>query len=65
MALNTVTSLDTKLIDLRIACHPVRMLADLEYHSTLPQPLITPFSVLPKHLQMGLPVKKSMILDWE
>ena len=58
MALNTVTSLETKLIDVRIACHPVRMLADLEYHSTLPQPLITPFSVLPKHLQMGLSGKK-------
>lgn len=62
MALNTVTLLEANLIDVRIACHPVRMLADLEHHSRLPQPLITPFSVLPKHLQGGL--ERNTIYDF-
>ena len=62
MALNTVKLLEDNLIDLRIACHPVRMLADLEHYSSLHQPLITPFSMLPKHLQGGL--KGNIIYDF-
>jgi 4-hydroxy 2-oxovalerate aldolase len=46
IALNTQSAIDTQLIDLRIACHPVRLLADAEVHATLPQPLITPASML-------------------
>ena len=54
MALNTQSGVDSELIDLRIACHPVRLLADAETHRTLPQPLITPASMLPVHLQEAL-----------
>lgn len=45
-ALNTQTSIDSALIDIRFACHPVRMLADCDRHSELPQPLITPIAML-------------------
>jgi 4-hydroxy 2-oxovalerate aldolase len=48
MALNTQSGIDPALIDLRIACHPVRLLADAETHARLPQPLITPASMLPE-----------------
>ena len=51
LALNTQSVIDNKLIDFRVACHPVRLLADLEMHATLPQPLITPLSMLPETLQ--------------
>lgn len=48
MALNTQSSIDQKLIDMRVACHPIRLLADCDLHAELPQPLITPASMLPK-----------------
>ncbi len=50
IALNTQSAIDTQLIHLRIACHPVRLLADAETHAALPQPLITPASMLPETL---------------
>lgn len=54
LALNTQSAIDSKLIDLRIACHPVRLLADAEAYADLPQPLITPASMLPDHLHAEL-----------
>jgi 4-hydroxy 2-oxovalerate aldolase len=54
LALNTQSSIDQRLIDLRIACHPVRLLADADDHAALPQPLITPASMLPESLRAEL-----------
>lgn len=62
MALNTQSAIDPALIDLRIACHPVRLLADAETHAHLPQPLITPASMLPKTLRSELANK--VMLDF-
>ena len=50
LALNTQSAIDSTLINLRIACHPVRLLADAEAYSDLHQPLITPVSMLQKQL---------------
>lgn len=50
IALNTQTHISPDLIDLRAACHPVRLLADCAEHRKLPQPLITPASMLPKDI---------------
>ena len=50
LALNTQSAIDSSLIDLRIACHPVRLLADAEAYADLPQPLITPASMLSTNL---------------
>ena len=47
LALNTQSGISQELIDVRIACQPVRLLADCEAHVRLPQPLITPASMLP------------------
>lgn len=54
LALNTQAPIDEALIDLRIACHPVRLLADAETHARLPQPLITPWSMLPEGIRAAL-----------
>ncbi|MGJ7548729.1 aldolase catalytic domain-containing protein [Pseudomonas alloputida] len=54
VALNTQSSIAAELIDVRVACHPVRLLADCEAHINLPQPLITPFSMLPADVQDAL-----------
>lgn len=50
IALNTQSDIDQQLINLRVACHPIRLLADAKYHLSLPQPLIVPASMLPKDL---------------
>lgn len=62
LALNTQSGIDPELIDLRIACHPVRLLADAQTHATLPQPLITPASQLPEALRLELGDKE--LLDF-
>lgn len=54
MALNTQTSIDAKLINYRVACHPVRLLADCKVHSQLPQPIIMPQSMLPLNVKNSL-----------
>ena len=62
VALNTQSLIESSLIDYRIACHPIRLLADFAEHSALPQPLITPYSMLSKELKSSLKEKK--ILDF-
>jgi 4-hydroxy 2-oxovalerate aldolase len=58
LALNIQASIDQSLIDLRVACHPVRLLADAKAHLELPQPLIAPFSMLPETLKAELSGKE-------
>lgn len=62
LALNTQSGLSPDLIDLRTACHPVRLLADVEEHRKLPQPLITPVSMLPRDVTESLAGKE--LLDF-
>lgn len=62
LALNTQSAIDAELIDLRVACHPVRLLADCEAHTRLPQPLITPYSMLPADVRDSLGGKE--VLDF-
>lgn len=54
LALNTQSSIAQNLIDVRVACHPIRLLADCETHVNLPQPLITPASMLPNDVLSSL-----------
>src|SRR5690554_3276786 len=62
LALNTQSAIAAELIDLRVACHPVRLLADCEAHTQLPQPLITPYSMLPADVRDSLGEKE--VLDF-
>lgn len=62
VALNTGSNISEALIDFRIACHPVRMLADVTLHNKRPQPLITPFSLLPDYIKQSFHHKR--ILDF-
>lgn len=62
LALNTQSSIAQELIDLRFACHPIRLLADCKTHIKLPQPLITPASQLPKDILDSL--GKKDLLDF-
>jgi 4-hydroxy 2-oxovalerate aldolase len=62
IALNTQSAVAQDLIDVRAACHPVRLLADCEAHAALPQPLVTPASALPEDVRQSLGDKK--LLDF-
>lgn len=53
-ALNTQSEIDSSLINIRFACHPVRMIADCERHVALPQPLITPVALLSEKVKAEL-----------
>jgi 4-hydroxy 2-oxovalerate aldolase len=50
MALNAQTVIENDLIDLRIACHPLRLITDCERLTQLSQPLITPASIIPENV---------------
>ena len=58
IALNAQSSIREKLIDARAACHPFRLLADYYEHLKLPQPLISPISLLPEEIKKNLKNKK-------
>lgn len=60
VALNTQSAIAAELIDVRVACHPVRLLADCETHTRLPQPLITPASMLPEDVKASLSSKQTL-----
>ena len=62
LALNTQTQIDADLINARVACHHLRLLADCEIHNKLPQPLITPATMLPTSIQQSL--KNKTLLDF-
>jgi len=62
MALNTQSIIAKELIDVRVACHPVRLLADCHEHLQLVQPLITPASMLPVNVKKMLAGKE--LLDY-
>lgn len=62
LAMNTQSGIAPELIDYRVACHPVRLLADCEAHTQLPQPLITPASLLPQDVREALAGKE--LLDF-
>jgi 4-hydroxy 2-oxovalerate aldolase len=58
LALNTQATVDQALIDIRLASHPVRLMADYRVHATLAQPLITPVKMLPPQILQALRDKK-------
>lgn len=62
LALNTQTVIAPELIDLRAACNPMRLLADAEEHCKLPQPLITPVSMLPESFLAA--IRNKELLDF-
>jgi len=63
IALNTQKSISEELINARAACHPVRVLADCNEYLNLPQPLITPASMLPNNVKQKL--KQEKLFDFD
>lgn len=61
-AFNADSVLDDRLVDLRIASHPFRLLSNASSHLKLPQPLVTPASMLPDSVRDSLEGKE--LLDF-
>jgi len=62
LSLNTDTPIAPELIDFRLACHPLRILADAETHARQDQPLITPKAMISEGLRAALTDKT--VLDY-
>ena len=61
VALNTQSAIKQRYIKFRIACHPVRLLADLEQLLELPQPLITPLNLVSEKIRDKLTEKSDLL----
>lgn len=62
VVLNTHSVLDDAAVNLRLACHPLRLMADLSDYAELRQPLVTPASMLPSDVREALSTLK--LLDF-
>lgn len=58
LGLNAKDGISSELIDLRVACHPMRLLADVDLHRQNTQPLITPTALLPEAVSEKLAGKQ-------
>lgn len=63
IALNTKKSINNNLINVRVACHPIRVLTDSDEYINLPQPLIAPASMLPTSVKLEL--KQEKLFDFD
>ena len=54
IAFNSQDSLPDKCINYRIGCHPVRLLADVDFHVNKEEPLIAPISIFNEDLEKRL-----------
>ena len=54
IAFNSQDSLPDKFINYRIGCHPVRLLADVDFHVNKEEPLIAPISIFNEDLEKRL-----------
>lgn len=51
LALNTQSQIKNKLINVRAACHPVRLIGNCSEHLGFKEPLIMPYSMLSKNVK--------------
>jgi 4-hydroxy 2-oxovalerate aldolase len=64
ICLNTVRSFTNSLINLRVICHPLRILSDVFFHNYLTKDLVLPVSMMPKKLYKLYKIKNRKIFDY-
>lgn len=64
IGLNLHPSLKEKLIDLRVSCHPFRIMSDKIKYSKLKTKIVIPYSMLNKTLRKSLNIKKNFYYDY-
>ena len=64
LAINTTSQLEENLINMRVVCHPMRIVSDSIFHKNSRKGLITPFSMMPTKIQNLVNNKNKMIYDF-
>ncbi len=64
ICINTVNLFKENLVDLRVACHPMRILSDFKFHKSTKTIFAMPYSMMSKNIKRLVKVKKSQILDY-
>ncbi len=64
MCLNTVDIIENKLINLRVACHPMRILSDISFHKKSRTKLVLPYSTMSKKMRNSISLNRDNILDY-
>ena len=62
IALNTPTPINKNLIDLRAACHPLRILTDIDEYKKIKKPIICPYSAFQE--SFASKIKLDRVLDY-
>ena len=61
ICLNTVNNIDDSLVNLRVACHPLRILSDAFFHSKSKKDLAMPASMLPNKIYNSIKKRENKI----
>ena len=56
--MNTSVKINKKLIDMYVACNPLRLLADSNPYRNIKSPIVLPASLLSKKLKRNLVISK-------
>ena len=64
IALNTTRNISEKLIDLRIACHPLRVVTDISFYKKIKTPIILPYSSFKNSVKKLIKNNKINFLDF-
>ena len=64
ICLNTVKLFNESLVDLRVACHPMRILSDMNYHLKTNTRIAVPFSMITKSIKSNIRLKRKRIYDY-
>ena len=64
IALNTFQSLDERFINLRVSCHPFRIMSDMKKYRNLKTMIVLPYSMMAKNLKKKLKLKKNNYYDY-
>jgi len=64
ICLNTVENFNNSLINLRVICHPLRILSDIFFHNNSRKDLALPVSMIPKKIYKSFKIKNKNIFDY-
>ena len=64
ICLNATGSISNTLINLRVACHPLRILSDALFHKNSKNNLAIPMSMIPKKIYEKIKLKNKKVFDY-
>ena len=64
ICLNTTSNISNSLINLRVACHPLRILSDAFFHNNSKNDLVLPISMMTKKIYEKIKLKNKKVFDY-